>query len=210
MGKGKKTYFISGIGTNVGKTIVSAVLVEALQADYWKPIQAGDLTYSDTDRVRALVANSRSTFHDNAYALKTPASPHYAAKLDDLSIDLKKINRPQTDNHLIIEGAGGLMVPLNSNELVVDLIRELSCELILVMNNYLGSINHSLLSLELIKQRKIPLKGVIFCGETYAPGENVILEYSNARFLGRVPQFESITREEINRTAQLFKFLRDD
>tara|TARA_B110000037_G_C16962485_1_gene441566 strand:+ start:108 stop:740 length:633 start_codon:yes stop_codon:yes gene_type:complete len=206
----QKTYFVSGIGTDVGKTVVSALLVEAMQADYWKPIQAGDLHHSDTDKVRALVANRNSQFHPNAYALKTPASPHYAAELDGVDIELAKISKPNTENSLIIEGAGGLMVPLNSNELILDLVESLSVEVILVMNNYLGSINHSLLTLEVLKQRKIPLKGIIFCGETYAPGENYILSYSGARFLGRVPHLKDLSAETIHKLAEQYKFLKDD
>jgi dethiobiotin synthetase len=105
--------FVTGIGTDVGKTIVSAVLVEALQADYWKPIQAGDLDNSDTQKVQRLVTNTKSQFHKEAYRLNTPASPHYAAELDGIEISLNNIQLPQTTNQLIIEGAGGLMVPIN-------------------------------------------------------------------------------------------------
>ena len=140
-----KTYFITGIGTEVGKTIVSAVVTEALWADYFKPIQAGDLEYSDTDKVKALISNSKSKFFNNAYALKTPMSPHAAAEIDEVTIDLKSISRPKTQNHLVIEGAGGLMVPLNNKDCIIDLI-EKTDKIILVSRHYLGSINHTLLS----------------------------------------------------------------
>ena len=205
-----KNYFVSGIGTDIGKTIVSAVLVEALQADYWKPIQAGDLTNSDKDKVFQMISNTQSKFHENIFALQTPVSPHYAAELDGIEIKLDSLKKPATANHLIIEGAGGLMVPLNKTELVVDLIEQLPCELILVMNNYLGSINHSLMSFEVLKDRNISIKGVIFCGDTYAPGEDFILNYTKLKFLGRVPQMENITKEEIYKIAQQFKYLAND
>lgn len=205
-----KRYFISGIGTDVGKTIVSAVLVEALGADYWKPIQAGDLQYSDTDKVRELVSNPSSVFHPNAYALKTAASPHDAAKRDNLRIELGNIKVPKTSNTMVIEGAGGLLVPLNEQDLVVDLIEPCASELILVMNNYLGSINHSLLSLEYIKAHRIPFKGVIICGDPYPEGEDVILSYSGANLLGRIPWIEGVDQKMIIKLAQQFKFLAND
>ena len=103
--------FITGISTDVGKTIASAIIVEALQADYWKPIQAGDLDHSDTHKVKEYVSNAKSRFHPNSYALNTPASPHCAAEVDGITIDLNKITEPKTQNHLVIEGAGGIFVP---------------------------------------------------------------------------------------------------
>ena len=117
-----KTYFITGIGTDVGKTIVSAICVEALEADYWKPVQAGDLDHDDTCKVKKLVSNSKSVFHPNRYALKTPMSPHAAAAIDGIEIDLKAIKVPKTNNHLVIEGAGGLLVPLNDTVTVMDMM----------------------------------------------------------------------------------------
>src|SRR5690554_4985651 len=116
-------FFITGIGTDVGKTIVSAIFTEALQADYWKPIQSGDLDNSDSDKVKKLISNSTSVFHESAYNLTTPASPHYSAELDGITIDLKKIKEPKTKNHLVIEGAGGLYVPLNHKDTIADLIQ---------------------------------------------------------------------------------------
>lgn len=205
-----KRYFVSGIGTDVGKTIVSAVLVEALSADYWKPVQAGDLQYSDTDKVRELVSNRTSVFHPNAYALKTPASPHDAAARDGVRIKKDGIKPPETNNHLIIEGAGGLMVPLNEQDMVVDLVEACSSELILVVNNYLGSINHTLLSLDYIQRHQIPLKGIIISGEAYSAGENVILSYSGASLLGRIPWLDEINQLNISKLAQQFKFLAND
>ena len=150
-----KNIFVTGIGTGVGKTIASAVLVEALKADYWKPIQCGNLDISDTVTVKSLISNPVSKIHPEAYRLKTASSPYYAAKLEGVQIELKKCIPPVTTRHLIIDGAGGLLVPLNDKECVADLISALRAPVVLVCKNYLGSINHTLLSIELLKQRGI-------------------------------------------------------
>ena len=117
-----KKYFVTGISTEVGKTVASAIIVEALLADYWKPIQAGELENCDTQKVKRLVSNNTSKFHPNSYALKTPMSPHAAAEIDAIQIDLKNIKEPKTKNNLVIEGAGGLLVPLNTSETILDII----------------------------------------------------------------------------------------
>src|SRR5690606_8976042 len=116
------TYFVTGISTEVGKTVASAIVVESLRADYWKPIQAGDLDNSDSHKVESLISNSKTVIHPNSYALKTPMSPHAAATIDGITIDLEKIVPPKTDNHLVVEGAGGLLVPLNDTDNIFDLI----------------------------------------------------------------------------------------
>src|SRR5690606_25021706 len=115
--------FITGISTDVGKTITSAIITEALEADYWKPIQAGDLDNSDSHKIQAYLSNSKSKIHPNSYALQTPASPHLAAAIDGLTIDIHKIEEPETQNHLVVEGAGGLFVPLNDTQTIADLIQ---------------------------------------------------------------------------------------
>jgi len=181
-----KKYFISGIGTDVGKTIVSAVLTEALQADYWKPVQAGDLDFGDADRVKSLVSNKKSVFHPGRFGLNTPASPHYAAELDGVEIALSDFSIPQTDNHLLIEGAGGLMVPLNSKDTVADLIKHLDVPVILVSRNYLGSINHTMLSIELLKNKGIKIAGIVFNGDTTPASENWILNNSGLNCIARI------------------------
>jgi len=125
-----KTYFITGIGTDIGKTVVSAILVEALKADYWKPVQSGDLHQTDTMKVQGLISNSISNFFPEAYRLTQPMSPHAAAAIDGVRINLESLQVPPTNNNLIIEGAGGLMVPLNNDFLVIDLIEKLKAEVI--------------------------------------------------------------------------------
>jgi len=192
----QKPIFITGIGTGIGKTITSAVLVEKLQADYWKPIQSGDLDYTDTDQVRKLVSNKRSVFHPEAYRLTQPFSPHKSAELDGIQIELEKIKLPETENQLIIEGAGGLMVPLNNTDLIIDLIQKFEAEVVLVSQNYLGSINHTLMSAEILKSRKIKLNTVIFCGDENKSSENIIFRHLNTRII-RIPFFEDLNRKNI-------------
>ena len=153
--------FITGIGTDVGKTIAAAIITEALEADYWKPIQAGDLENSDSHKIQSLVANQKTKIHPNSYLLHTPASPHYAATLDGITIDVKKITEPKTKNHLVIEGAGGILVPLNETQTIADIVQK-EYKVIVVSRHYLGSINHTLLTIEALQNRKINVAGIIF------------------------------------------------
>lgn len=191
------TYFITGIGTGIGKTLISAILTEKLKADYWKPIQSGDLETSDSLTVENLISNSKTIIHPESYRLTQPLSPHLSAKLDGIEIDLNKIKVPVTENNLIIEGAGGLMVPLNENELIVDLIKKLDAEVILVSQNYLGSINHTLLSINLLKQYGIEIKGIIFNGDENAETERYIQQYAKIKKLGYVPGLNQIDKENV-------------
>lgn len=192
-----KPIFITGIGTGIGKTIIAAILVEKLQADYWKPIQSGDLDDSDTLKVKSLVSNTKSVFHPEAYRLTQPYSPHKSADLDGITIDPKKIITPQTDNRLVIEGAGGLMVPLSNRFLMIDLIKQLKAEVVLVSQFYLGSINHTLLSISALKQYNIPVKGIIFNGDEDVYAKDYILEYADIKYLGHVPLSNNINKEMI-------------
>jgi len=198
-----KPLFVTGIGTGIGKTLVAAVLVEKLQADYWKPIQSGDLDASDTLKVQGLVSNSKTIFHPETYRLTQPYSPHKSAELDGIVIDENKILLPQTNNTLVIEGAGGLMVPLNDHFLMVNLISQLNAEVIMVSQNYLGSINHTLLSVELLKQRNIPIKGIIFNGESNASSEEYIFNYTKLQLLGRLPVLNIIDKGAVSETGEL-------
>lgn len=192
-----KPLFITGIGTDIGKTVVAAILTEKLKADYWKPIQSGDLDHSDTHKVKHLISNSKTQFHPEAYRLTQPFSPHKSADLDGIRIDMQRITAPATENKLIIEGAGGLMVPLNEQDLVVDLIRHLGAEVILVSRNYLGSINHTLLSLEVLRNRNIPLKGIIFNGESDPYSEDLILSFAGLKALARIPVINNLNKSTV-------------
>ena len=190
-------YFITGIGTGIGKTLISAILTEKLKADYWKPIQSGDLDTSDSITLGNLISNTHTVIHPESYKLTQPLSPHLSARLDGIEIDLNKIHMPLTDNNLIIEGAGGLMVPLNEKELIIDLIKKLNVEVILVSQNYLGSINHTLLSVNLLKQYEIPIKGIIFNGDENVETERYIQQYAKIEKLGSVPGLKNIDKEKI-------------
>jgi dethiobiotin synthetase len=179
--------FITGIGTDVGKTIASAIVTQALEADYWKPIQAGDLDNSDSHKIQKYISNNKTEIHANSYKLNTPASPHLAAAIDRITIDIKEINEPKTTNHIVIEGAGGLLVPLNDTDCIIDLIQK-DYKVILVSRHYLGNINHTLLSFEALKIRKIPLAGIIFSGDENKATEEIILAKTKAKFIGRIEE----------------------
>ncbi|MGA9637321.1 dethiobiotin synthase [Flavobacterium sp.] len=197
--------FITGISTDVGKTIASAMITEALEADYWKPIQAGDLENSDTHKVRAYVSNEKSFFYDNSYALNTAASPHLAAKLDGITIELSQINIPETTNeYLVIEGAGGIFVPLNDTDTIIDLIQP-DYKVVVVSRHYLGSINHTLLTIEALQNRKINIAGIIFSGDENIASESVILNKTGARFLGRIEQEPYFDKNVIKEYAERFR-----
>jgi dethiobiotin synthetase len=196
--------FITGIGTDVGKTVVSAIVTQALEADYWKPIQAGDLDHSDTHKVKAFVSNDKTTFFENSYALNTPASPHYAATIDGVTIDIQKITEPKTKNHLVIEGAGGLFVPLNNQQTIADLIRP-DYKVIVVSRHYLGSINHTLLTLEALKNLNIQVAGIIFNGQKNEATESIILSKTNVKYIGRLETEPYIDSNVINEYADLWR-----
>jgi len=192
-----KPLFVTGIGTGIGKTVVSAVLVEKLQADYWKPIQSGDLDNSDTQTVMQLVSNATSYLHAEAYRLTQPFSPHKSAAIDGITIEPAKIVIPDTSNRLIIEGAGGLMVPLTMNFLMIDLIKQLGAEVVLVTKNYLGSINHTLLSIYALQKENIPIKGLIFNGRKDIYSKEAILDYAGLKLLGHLPEYNQLDKKAI-------------
>lgn len=193
----QRPIFVTGIGTGVGKTIVSAILVEKLKADYWKPVQSGDLENTDTETVKSLVSNSVSKFHPEAYRLTRPFSPHKSADLDGIRIDMDKIVLPKTDNQLIIEGAGGLMVPLNERGLMIDLIQKFDAEAVLVVRHYLGSINHTLLSIEALQSRNIPVQSIIFNGHGDKYTEQIIKNYKSVPFFNSITEIETLNKQTI-------------
>ena len=196
-------YFITGISTDVGKTIASAIIVEALQADYWKPIQAGELENCDTKKVKQLISNSVSEFHSNSFALKTPMSPHAAADIDGVNITLDNIKEPKTDNHLVIEGAGGLLVPINNTQTVLDIIKS-EYKVIVVSRHYLGSINHTLLTIKLLQEKGFDVS-IIYSGNEHKTTEDIIQKMTKTRVIGRINEEEKFTQEVIKKYAELFR-----
>jgi dethiobiotin synthetase len=201
----KHQYIVAGINTEIGKTFISSILTEAFEADYWKPVQSGALDFTDTDTIKSLISNNKTIFHPEAYRLTEPMSPHAAAAIDGIEIELSKFVLPETKNSLIVELAGGLMVPLNDRETNVDLIKKLNLPVILVSKNYLGSINHTLLSAEILKINNIPVKGLIFNGEPNKSSEDFILNYTKLERLGRVNFEEKIDKDVVRKWAEIFK-----
>ena len=198
-------YFVSGIGTEVGKTIISAILAEALKADYWKPIQAGDLEQSDSIKVRDLLSNESTQIHPESYQLKLPMSPHAAAEKEQLAIELSAMPLPNTSRPLIVEGAGGLLVPINKKECIIDLVDSLKLEVILVSKHYLGSINHTLLSIEALEARSIPIKGIIFNGQPNHDTESIILSKSGLKMIARIPTMKSVNKQSVKALANMIE-----
>jgi dethiobiotin synthetase len=197
--------FVTGIGTNVGKTIASAILTEALQADYWKPIQSGTLEGMDSETIKSLISNAKTVIHPEAYLLKEPLSPHFAAKLENVSIELNNINKPETDNHLIIEGAGGLLVPINDAHYVIDIAKQLECEIVLVISNYLGCINHSLLSIDYLKRNSFKIHSLIFNGTFEKEVKEAIISASPTVNVINLPTLDSLTIDSISRISKSIK-----
>ena len=198
--------FITGIGTGIGKTIVAAIVAEALQADYWKPVQAGFDDGTDALLIKQLISNTNSTIHPEVYKLKLAASPHIASREENLKINLYEINEQyqklKTQNpKLVIEGAGGLLVPLNDKEFVIDLIKKINAKVILVSRNYLGSINHSLLTASVCKQYSINVLGWIF-NDQYMQYEEEIVQWSGYKKIGSVSFTSKVDKTFIKEEAE--------
>jgi dethiobiotin synthetase len=196
-------YFVTAIGTDSGKTLVSAILCKALQADYWKPVQAGYPTDSET--VKSFLRDTNSKIHTETYVLKTPASPHAAAALENIKISLNDFVIPNHERDLIIEGAGGCLVPLNNTDFVIDMANKFKAEVVLVSNLYLGSINHTLLSWEAIKRRGLPIKGIIFNGNHNSESERIILHHTGLHFLLHVEQEDFLDETVIEKYSKKLK-----
>ena len=199
----KKKIFITGIGTDVGKTVVAAIITEALKADYFKPIQAGDLDTGDACTVENLISNTQTTIHPNCYGLQTPMSPHAAAKIDGVTIDIKKIKEPKTTNHLVVEGAGGILVPLNDSNTIIDLIQP-NYKVVVVSRHYLGSINHSLMTIQLLQNKGFDVS-VIFNGAEHKTTESIIEKMTGVTILGRIDEEPYIDKNVIKAYAEDFQ-----
>jgi dethiobiotin synthetase len=201
-----KPIFITGTGTDVGKTLVAAIVTEALEADYWKPVQAGFAEGTDSLLVASLISNKKTVIHRELYKFKMAASPHIAAKAEDTKIILKDIVQllPKTKNRLIIEGAGGLMVPLNKKEFVLNLIKKLKAKVIIVSKNELGSINHSLLTAAVLREEKTDVAGWIFT-EEYLDYEHEIEKWTGYPLIASVKHLPEITKETVKAEAEKMK-----
>ncbi len=194
--------FVTGIGTEVGKTVCSAVLTKYFNADYWKPIQSGDLHFSDSMKIKNWVGEN-AVIHPETYQLRLATSPHQSAAEEAISININDFKLPETQNKLIVEGAGGLMVPLSDSEFVIDLIEKLDIPVALVVRNYLGCINHSLLSIMALNQKKINLKYLILNGNFPGDTERIICKNIQPETeIIRIPDIENITKENIESSAK--------
>lgn len=194
--------FITGIGTGVGKTLVSAVLCEALEADYWKPVQCGNLENTDTQFVRSVVSNKHSHFHKEAFRFAEPASPHFAALKEDTLVEIENLSLPVTKNRLIVEGAGGLLVPLNHELVVFDLIQFFKLPVIVVVRNYLGSINHTLLTCQFLESQGVEIMGIVFSGQNFNDNQEIIQHFTQLPVLGNIDEAASIDKEFVLKQAQ--------
>lgn len=195
--------FVTGISTEVGKTIASAIFTEALEADYWKPIQAGDLDTSDSHKVASLISNTTTEIHKSSYELNTPMSPHAAADIDGVHIDLRKIVPPKTENHLVIEGAGGLLVPLNNDDTILDIIMP-NYKVVVVSRHYLGSINHTLLTINWLTQKGYDVS-LIFSGDENPTTEEIILHKTGVSLIGRIEEETVFDKSIIKKYADKFR-----
>lgn len=196
--------FITGIGTGIGKTLVSAIIARALEADYWKPVQAGFEDGADSEWVAQMLAGTTGKVHPECYKLSMPASPHIAARKEGITIDIRKIcnSIPEINRTLIIEGAGGLLVPLNDKQFVADLVIALGAKVILVSRNYLGSINHSLLTARVCEEMNIPVIGWIF-NDQYLDYEEEIVHWTNFPKIASIPYSETRNGTFINSQAAI-------
>jgi dethiobiotin synthetase len=196
------SFIIAGIHTGIGKTLCSAIICQASGYDYWKPVQAGSLEDTDSIFIQKHVNDPAVKIHPEAYRLHTSASPHIAAEIDGIKIKKENIILPKSNNKIIVETAGGLMSPFANNFFNIDLPAHLNLPVILVSNNYLGSINHTLLSVEALQRRNITIKGIVFSGEKVDSTQLFILEYTQIPLLFSIPYFDKINPETIQAFAK--------
>jgi dethiobiotin synthetase len=199
-----KSIGIIGIHTEIGKTVTSAIIAEATGCDYWKPIQAGELENSDTIIVKSLISNTSCVTHKEAYRLRLALSPHSAANRENQEIELTDIKLPLTENNLLVETAGGLLSPINNFQTNLDLILHLNIPVVLVSKSYLGSINHTMLTINVLKQNNIVIKGIIFNGQKTMDSENFILLNSKLKYLGNIDE-APVNKEMVNNHANRLK-----
>lgn len=190
-------FIVTGTDTQVGKTVVSAMLVKGLGASYWKPIQAGTDDGTDSMRVAQMTGAGTEKILPEGYCLSVPASPHFSAEQDGITIDLEKLDVPNVAGPLIVEGAGGVLVPITRATLQVDLFAGWDMPVIVCTRTSLGTINHTLMSLAVLQDWEIPVHGIVFVGDEVADSQKTIVEMGGVRSLGRLPHLESLTAETL-------------
>ena len=197
----KKGFFITGTDTGVGKTFFSSILMKKFDFDYWKPIQTGKFTENDTLYIKENIGIEKNRFHKSIYSFKKPLSPHLASSYEKTSINMKKIKKPRSHRPLIIEGVGGILVPLNKKDLLINLIKKFKLPVIVVSKSILGTINHTLMTLEILKKNKINIFGVILnkVKNKKEGDENAksIEKFGNIKVLGQISSINRVTRKKI-------------
>lgn len=205
--------FVTGTNTNIGKTVVSAILVAGLKAGYWKPIQSGinepPEAPTDSSWIKSKLNLSPARINAESYLFQMPASPHLAAAAEGRQVSLQKIlqdyreiDSKQNKQQLIIEGAGGVLVPINENDLLIDLIKALKIPVLVVAGAKLGTINHTLLTVEALKSRSIPILGIVINGERHSPVRGTIESFSGLPVLAEIPELISLTELSLNNAFQ--------
>lgn len=202
----QKKYVVTGIGTDVGKTVVSAIIAQALEANYWKPIQSGELDNSDSHKINRLTNNLVQVLPER-YRLNEPLSPHASAAIDGVHLQLSELTLPETHGNLLVEGAGGLMVPINDADLLIDAFKQWNLPVIIVSRHYVGSINHTLLTIEALQNRGIAIKGLVFVGDENKATESFILNHTKVPILMRIPIAADVTADFVQEQANLLREL---
>ncbi|MGX9181788.1 dethiobiotin synthase [Mesorhizobium sp. BHbdii] len=200
---------VTGTDTGVGKTVFAAGLTGLLDGIYWKPVQSGTCEETDSEVVSLLADLPAARVLPEAWRLRQPLSPHLAAKLDGVEIDAQALSLPATDRPLVVEGAGGLMVPLNRRALYIDVFARWNAPVVLCARTTIGTINHTLLSVEALRSRSIPLLGIAFVGDRMVDTQKTIAEMGKVRVLGRLPLLESLTPSTLS-AAMRASFNADD
>ena len=194
-----KRFFVTGTDTGIGKSLVSAILMLGLDASYWKPIQSGLLDQSDTDWIKEVTERPSELFYPETYRLRNPLSPHESARLDGVEIKLSDFQLPETKGTLIVEGAGGVLVPINQRQFMLDLIDYLELPVIVVAKSGLGTINHTLLTLQSLKSKKIPILGVVLSGDKNARNAETIEFYGNIPVIAQIERIKNFSPENLRR-----------
>ncbi len=199
-------YIITGTDTDVGKTVFAAALVQALRANYWKPVQSG-VEQIDTRTVQTLTGLPDDHFLPEAYVFSEPLSPHLASEIDGVEINFEKLKLPESERALVVEGAGGLMVPLTRENLQINLFKKWNAPVILCARTGLGTLNHTLLSLEALWARSVPLHGIVFIGDENEDNIRTIAGFSGEKILGRLPILQELSPESLKSAFEKhFKF----
>jgi dethiobiotin synthetase len=193
-----KGLFITGIGTDVGKTVAAAVITKALEADYWKPVQCGDLDNSDSIKIARLTGMN---VLPEAYRLQAPMSPHAAADLEGIELSIAQIELPKSDKLVVVEGAGGVMVPFNSKETYLDLMVKLNLPVVLVTRHYLGSINHTMLSWKVLKEAGLNVVALVVSGKVHESTESHFATQMDVTFI-RINELGEVSSNTIAAEAE--------